>query len=113
MIYFHSKWSLKALFYPLLFAQDGLLSQNLADGILCTEYEICDGLKDYVIPPTILNAQCVRAAQKYNIVFSYVRENFAIAGLLSSIEVTQNCNITHFLMHSSVDIMVFHSHRKL
>lgn len=67
-----------------------MLSVKDADGILCTEYEISDGIQDYVIPPTNINAQCVRAAHKYNIVLSYVRENFAIAGLLSSIEVAQN-----------------------
>lgn len=72
-----------------LFNQVKLLDAREADGILCTEYEIFDGIQDYVIHPASLHVQCLRAAHKYNIVFCYVRENFAIAGLLSDIEVCE------------------------
>lgn len=78
--------------------QDGLLYDKEADGILCTEYMISDGIQGYVIPPTNLNAQYVRAAQKYNIVFAYVRENFAIAGLLSFIEVIRYNYTTNYII---------------
>lgn len=69
--------------------QAGLLEAKEADGILCTEYATADGIQSYVIPPNSIHAECIRAAHKYNIAFAYARENFAIAGLLTDIEVDE------------------------
>lgn len=58
-----------------------------ADGILFTENTIFNNEIGDVEHPKVLTAQNIRAAQIYNIAFTYVRENFAIAGLLSHIQV--------------------------
>lgn len=77
-------------FRLFLFKKENLLNAKEADGILCTEYENPDKINEIYLD--FLNSQSVRAAQKYNIVFTYVRENFLIAGLSSYIEV-DHCDI--------------------
>lgn len=61
-----------------------------ADGILYTEYKTMDNeietMKEEY--PTVLKSSHVRAAHIYNAVYELVKENFAIAGLLSLIDVS-------------------------
>lgn len=59
-----------------------------ADGILYTEWKVNSNDKMDVEYPTILTANHIRAAHLYNITFAHVRLNFAIAGLLSHIQVS-------------------------
>lgn len=61
-----------------------------ADGILCTEMVVimCESIDLNLLSyPEHPDAQRVRAAHVYINAFSYVRENFEIAGLLSEINV--------------------------
>lgn len=64
-----------------------LLSEPEACGILCAEYKIYKRKDIETSYPDVLDAQNVRGAHKYNIAFSHVRENFAVAGLLTEIQV--------------------------
>lgn len=78
-----------------VFKQERLLSEVEAGGILCTEYKIFKRKSIETAYPDVLDAQYVRAAHKYNITFSHVRENFAVAGLLSEIEVKNTIKFGH------------------
>lgn len=64
-----------------------MIGAEEADGILYTEIKVCDNKTVDVKYPTALESKNVRAAHIYNITFSHVRENFAIAGLISLVEV--------------------------
>lgn len=77
-------------FRLISFEKENLLNAKEADGILCTEYENSNEIKDNELFPTKINSKCLRAAHKYNIVFSHIRENFLIAGLSSYVEVYRN-----------------------
>lgn len=59
-----------------------------ADGILYTETMVMEKRNENVNPGPVLTPKYVRAAHIYNITFSHVRENFAIAGLLPLVKVT-------------------------
>lgn len=90
---------IRLFIFCLFFKQERLLNKIEAGGILCTEYKIYKNKSIETAYPEYLDAQYVRAAHKYNIAFSYVRENFAVAGLLSEIQVkinTNNCNNVPF-----------------
>lgn len=64
-----------------------MISFEAADGIFYTEMAVYEKkVIDSSFPRTI-DTQYIRAAHLYNITFSAVRENFAIAGLLPMIEV--------------------------
>ncbi|XP_055323806.1 uncharacterized protein LOC129578759 [Sitodiplosis mosellana] len=63
-----------------------LIGAEEADGILYTEKKILDNKTTDVKYPATLKSKCVRAAHIYNITFSHVRENFAIAGLISLVQ---------------------------
>lgn len=67
--------------------QFGLISLDEADGILYTESKVYANETMSVMHPIALVANHVRAAHIYNITFSHVRQNFAIAGLLSFVQV--------------------------
>lgn len=58
-----------------------------ADGILYTEYKVYANETINVEYPTVLYDRHVRAAHIYNTAFSHVRQNFAIAGLNSFVQV--------------------------
>lgn len=75
--------------------KERLLSEIEAGGILCTEYKIFKNKLIETPYPDILDAQNVRAAHKYNIAFSHVRENFAVSGLLSEIQVNKQLTVSH------------------
>lgn len=67
--------------------QNQLISIEVADGIFWTEHKVyADKTKDTDYPK-IVTAEHIRAAHIYNITFTAMRQNFAIAGLLSSIQV--------------------------
>lgn len=51
-----------------------------------TEYRVYNGTKNNR-KPTKTNVEHIRSAHIYVITFQYVRENFAIAGLFSMIQV--------------------------
>lgn len=59
----------------------------MADGILCTEHEVYENGTMNTEYPVVPVACHVRAAHIYNIVFSAMRQNFAISGLLPTIQV--------------------------
>lgn len=84
------EFALIVLFFGVYYKKDGIISELEAGGILCTEYKIFKNKSIESPYPDYLNDQYVRAAHKYNIAFSHVRENFAIAGLLSEIQVKQS-----------------------
>lgn len=58
-----------------------------ADGILCTEWDVQNGTESNETP-TEVDAESIRSAHIYVNIFKHVRENFAIAGLLSYIQVS-------------------------
>lgn len=64
-----------------------MIGSEEADGILFSEKKIHDNEQITVKYPTGFESKCVRAAHMYNITFSHVRENFAIAGLLPLVKV--------------------------
>ncbi|XP_055306558.1 uncharacterized protein LOC129570859 [Sitodiplosis mosellana] len=66
--------------------KSGLIGENEADGILYTEHKVYANEILDAAYPTVLTAKHVRAAHLYNVAFSYVRQNFAIAGLLQSVQ---------------------------
>lgn len=59
----------------------------MADGILCTEHAVYENATMNVEYPIVVVAGHIRAAHIYNITFSAMRQNFAIAGLLPIIQV--------------------------
>lgn len=63
------------------------MSVEEADGILYTEIKVNANETMNVAYPTVLKSRYVRAAHIYNIIFSHIRQNFAIAGFASSIQV--------------------------
>lgn len=67
--------------------QFGLITIEQADGILYTEHKVYANETLNIGYPTALVTQHVRAAHIYNISFSHVRQNFAIAGLVSYVKV--------------------------
>lgn len=77
------------MFIEFIFShkQNKLIAIEEADGILYTEKKVYDNETMNVEYPTVLNAKYVRAAHLYNVTFSHVRHCFAIAGLLSDVEV--------------------------
>ena len=58
-----------------------------ADGILYTENCVYSNQIENVVYPIMLVTKHVRASHIYNITFCRVRQNFAIAGLLSFVQV--------------------------
>lgn len=60
-----------------------------ADGIIYTEHMSTDSATEIV---NVLQTRHVRAAHIYRAVFEPVKENFAIAGLLSHIDV-RSCSL--------------------
>lgn len=64
-----------------------MISAYAADGILHTENAIWKEKVAGTFYPKKIEAEYIRAAHLYNITFSAVRENFAIAGLLPVIDV--------------------------
>lgn len=64
-----------------------MINVNAADGILYTEYEVYENRTANIDYPTVVVAGHIRAAHMYNITFSTMRQNFAIAGLLPIIQV--------------------------
>lgn len=64
-----------------------MISIEAADGILYTENAVYEKKATDTSFPKTFEAQYIRAAHLYNITFSAVRDNFAIAGLLPIIEV--------------------------
>lgn len=85
-------FSLKTFFLrynPLisLIQQNGFLDVKTSDGILYTANKVYSKNMGNVTHPDALVAAYVRAAHIYNIAFSDIRQNFAIAGLLKFIQV--------------------------
>ncbi|XP_031625913.1 uncharacterized protein LOC116342439 [Contarinia nasturtii] len=66
--------------------KNGLISIEEADGILYTESMVYANVAANVEYPAVLVPKYVRAAHLYNITFAHVRNNFAIAGLLSHVQ---------------------------
>lgn len=66
------------------------MNEQQADGILYTEWMVCEGKTMFVQYPKKLTAEFVRAAHLYNTAFGHVRLNFSIAGLLPFIQVRHN-----------------------
>lgn len=64
-----------------------MIGENEADGILYTEHMVYEAEISDPAYPKVLMAKNVRAAHLYNVAFSHVRQNFAIAGLLTSVQV--------------------------
>lgn len=69
------------------YKQKELIGAEEADGILYTENKIRSDETTDVKYPTALESKCIRASHVYNITFAHVRENFAVAGLLSLVQV--------------------------
>lgn len=63
------------------------MDTEAADGILHTEHATYENKSTDTRFPKTIEAKYIRAAHLYNITFSAVRENFAIAGLQPMIEV--------------------------
>lgn len=63
-----------------------------ADGILYTENMVLAKATLNTNFPAVLKSEYVRAAHIYNIAFGYVRQNFAVAGLLPHIQVKKKCS---------------------
>lgn len=68
-------------------SQNELMTVEVADGILYTEYVVCTNETMNTQYPVTVVASDVRGAHMYNIVFSAMRQNFAISGLLPIIQV--------------------------
>lgn len=68
-----------------------MISADVADGILYTEHAVYENETMNVEYPVVVIAGHVRAAHIYNITFSAMRQNFAIAGLLPMIQVKSAC----------------------
>ncbi|XP_031628378.1 constitutive coactivator of PPAR-gamma-like protein 1 [Contarinia nasturtii] len=75
---------ISTILYALV--KEGIFSIEEADGILYTEYKVYLDETGNAQYPNVLVTRYVRAAHIYNNVFSQVRHNFGIAGLLPSIE---------------------------
>lgn len=65
-----------------------MIDGDTADGILYTEHAVYEnGMLNVEYPVAVVVAGHIRAAHIYNITFSAMRQNFAIAGLLPLIQV--------------------------
>ncbi|XP_031633299.1 uncharacterized protein LOC116347044 [Contarinia nasturtii] len=69
-----------------ILVKKGLIGAEEADGILYTEKIVRNSETIDMKYPTGFESKCVRAAHIYNITYSHVQENFAIAGLLSLVQ---------------------------
>lgn len=87
----YRRFLLKITFFFKKSLQNKLLSIAEADGILYTESKVYSNETSHVGHPTVLVSKFVRAAHIYNIVFSHIRQNFAISGLVSFVQVLNYC----------------------
>lgn len=78
-----------------------------ADGILYTEYKAVESENEImnVKYPTVLKSLHVRADHLYRAVFEHVKENFAIAGFSSLIDVI-NLHIVEWIEMSELNFLI-------
>lgn len=69
----------------------------MADGILYTEHVVYENGMANVVNPVVVVAGHIRAAHIYNIIFSAMRQNFSIAGLLPIVQVKSRLQFSSFL----------------
>ena len=71
--------------------QNGLINIEQADAILDTELKYFDRQYQNVLCPKLILPHNIRAGQIYNIIFSHIRENFAISDVTLVAKLSIEC----------------------